>query len=636
MNNKTFFAAGLIAAAASAINAVDASHKINAHGEKLRTPRVTLTGPYWQHRPYFATPAPAEEEEFHVSTDDDRYSSSDSDSISSSDFHESTQEEEETCERDGDIYACLRKQNAAQCMSTQTFNADTCLCNEKYTCNDLVNAYGKSTCPEQNYGLTPYTSPLDNCACQSQAEYDAMYNYEFGGHCDHAPAFKRTHAAVNKIRVCNSDTDSDSDCVKIGGLRRAVKGSYNRKQRDDQGNVDSSIYTDSDCNPAYSSCDTNSNEEFSNTDSNSEDSNASTEHVKKALRANPLGGRLADRYAKKYGVKLAEPLPEPKKKKHGYGHHDKVIDTRSVDTDSDITSYDGSNPGQATTYNQDLWHQENATAGQDGIADTSNTDPTAMNVIVETNLDLSERRRQDPNRSDIDSCDSDDIAPGCNVKPEQPESEDYEISEETVSLGFPSRGTSNSSNSTNDPDSDSDSLKNSSDTEAEEEEEVAYNQCAQVWFEPANGSNVWGWANLWQPAEGAYAGNTLITAKFENLEGAGIHGFHIHETGDLSWECAATGPHYLPDGERIGELQDYSDLRASWREEASYYSWNPVVKLDDEYSVLGRSIVVHALDGTRVGCGRIEPGCSPCADGTCRQPPTEEKKVWKPRTSRHY
>jgi hypothetical protein len=344
MNNKTFFAAGLIAAAASAINAVDASHKINSHGEKLRTPRVTLTGPYWQHRPYYATPAPEEEEAFHVSTDDDRYSSSDSDSISSSDFHPDT-EEEETCERDGDIYACLRKQDDTQCHATQTFNADTCLCNEKYTCNALADAYGKSTCPAENYGLTPYTSPLDNCACQSQAEYDAMYNYEFAGHCAHAPAFKPTHPEVNKIRVCNSDTDSDSDCVKIGGLRRAVKGSYHRKQRDDQGNVDSSIYVDSDCNPAYSSCDTNSNEEFSNTDSNTEDSQASAaEHVKKALKANPLGGRLADRYAKKYGVKLAAPLPE-KKKHHGYGHHSNVIDTRSVDTDSDITSYDESNPG---------------------------------------------------------------------------------------------------------------------------------------------------------------------------------------------------------------------------------------------------------------------------------------------------
>ena len=92
-------------------------------------------------------------------------------------------------------------------MSTQTFNADTCLCNEKYTCNDLSNAYGKSTCPEQNYGLTPYTSPLDNCACQSQAEYDAMYNYEFAGHCAHAPAFKKTQVKVNKIRVCKIELE---------------------------------------------------------------------------------------------------------------------------------------------------------------------------------------------------------------------------------------------------------------------------------------------------------------------------------------------------------------------------------------------------------------------------------------------
>lgn len=551
MNTKTFFATGLIAAAASAISSIDATH-VNKHGEKLHTPRVTLTGPYWQHRPYYENKAAAypKVKDDHVSTDDDRYSSSDSDSISSSDFHESTQEEE-TCERDGDIYACLRKQEAAECNATQTFAADTCLCNEKYTCRALSDAYGKSTCPAQNYGLTPFTSPLDNCACQSQAEYDAMYNYEFAGHCAHAPAFKKTPIEVNTIRVCSPETDSDSDCVKIGGARRAIKGSYGNKQRDDNGNVDSSIYTDSDCDPRYSSCDTNSNEEFSNTDSNSVDSDASSVHNKKKLRPNPLQGRLADRYAKKYGVKLAKKVPERKRSHYGSGHHSKVIDTRSVDTDSDITSYDGSNPGDAAFYAADLLDAQGLDAtdgdGPDGVLDTivkegdtgavlvtstynSATDPTTDRAVFPYAYlkDFSEARRQDPNRSDVDSCDSDDIAPGCNEKPVQPESEDYEISEDTVTSGFPSKGTSNSSNSTNDPDSDSDSLKNSSDTEAEVEEEAAENLCAQVWFEPANGSTVWGWANLWQPAAGAYAGNTLITAKFENLEGAGVHGFHVH------------------------------------------------------------------------------------------------------------
>ena len=621
--NKTFFAAGLIAAAANAISAIEKTDKL----QKLNTPRVKLTGPYWATRPFYEREADdyLKEDDGHVSTDDDRYSSSDSDSVSSSDVNEAS-EQEETCERDGDIYACLRKQKAEQCNSLQTFNEDTCLCNEKYICRDLSDAYGKSTCPARDHGLTPYTSPLDNCDCQSQAEYDAMFNYEFAGHCSHAPAFKRALPKVNKIRVCNSDTDSDSDCVKIGNLRRQVKGSYGNKQRDDKGNVDSSIYEDSDCDPRFSSCDTNSNEENSNTDSDSvltltpseqKEADLAALKAKKTRKPDPLGGRLADRYARKYGVKLREPVPE-QKKKHGYGHHSKVIDTRSVDTDSDITSYDGSNPGDAAQWAID--------EDGDGVYETLANEGDTGAILVNFYPEFGEGRTQDENDSNVDDCDSDDIAPGC-AKPAQPESEEYSEESESTATFYPSRGTSNSSNSTNDPLSDSASLDNSSDTEAEVEEEPKENLCAQVWIEPANDSNLWGWANFYQPADGTYAGNTLITAKFENLEGAGVHGFHIHEFGDLAWECKATGAHYLPDGERIGELQDYQTLRASWREEASYYSWNPVVKLDDEYSVLGRSIVVHALDGTRVGCGVIKPGCSPCADGTCRQPPTETKKA---------
>ena len=47
MNTKTFFAAGLIAAAAQAISAVEKEAPFNLKGSKLHTPRVTLSGPYW-------------------------------------------------------------------------------------------------------------------------------------------------------------------------------------------------------------------------------------------------------------------------------------------------------------------------------------------------------------------------------------------------------------------------------------------------------------------------------------------------------------------------------------------------------------------------------------------------------------
>lgn len=423
-----------------------------------------------------------------------------------------------------------------------------------------------------------------------------MFNYEHAGHCKYGTAFKKTLPKVNKLRICNSDTDSDSDCVKIGKVRRIVKGSYHLKQRDDAGHLDSSIYTDSDCDPRYSSCDTNSNEEFSNTDSDTQE----TVKEKKLQRDDPIMGRLHDRYAAKYGVKLRTPAPEPKK--HHYGPKSKEIDTRSFDTDSRITSYDASNYGQAAGY----LNSDGEVTSDDSYS------------LVEIYPEFGEGRTQDENRSAVDDCDSDDIAPGCN-KPIQPESEDYTHPPSSESSYKPSKGTSNSSNSTNDPFSDSESLGDSSDT-AIESVHVQEEACANVWFESFNDSNVWGWANIYQPAAGPYADwGTKITARFENVgeEEAGIHGFHIHEEGDLSWECLKAGGHYNPHGKRIGELQDYSALRSSWRGEADYYTWNPLVKLEGDYNVLGRSMVLHDLDGNRIACGIIKDGCSPCADGTC-------------------
>ena len=192
MYTKTF-ATGLIAAYATAIQVAEKTEGY----QPLHAPRIKLTGPYYRTRPYYQEPANdyPEIDDGHVSTDDDRYSSSSSDSVSSSDVNEAS-EKESTCERDGDIYACLRVQTQKDCNALQNLNPLTCLCEEKYTCPQLADSYGKSTCPNQNYGLTPFTSPIDNCACQSQPERDAMFDYAYAGKCDHAPKFEKALPAI--------------------------------------------------------------------------------------------------------------------------------------------------------------------------------------------------------------------------------------------------------------------------------------------------------------------------------------------------------------------------------------------------------------------------------------------------------
>ena len=134
MNIKTAFAAGLVAAAANATEAIELVSNI----QKLNAPRVTLRGPYYTSRPYYPsqpTGYPASDDD-HVSTDDDRYSSSDSDSLSSSDYHPES-EEESVCARNGDPYACLRVQTQADCNALQTLNEKSCMCEENYQCNTL-------------------------------------------------------------------------------------------------------------------------------------------------------------------------------------------------------------------------------------------------------------------------------------------------------------------------------------------------------------------------------------------------------------------------------------------------------------------------------------------------------------------
>jgi hypothetical protein len=201
-----------------------------------------------------------------------------------------------------------------------------CFLNEEVKCNALKpDGYGRDNgCPDDR----PYISPIENCKCINRAELRAIETHNRGPYCKlNVPKEKKVEHKVDLI-ICDSQTDSDSDCVRVGNKHRKIdiKGS----PYDENGVADESIYTDSDCDPRFSSCDTDSNSEFSNTDSKTLSSVSS----KSTLKQKPdIKGSLAFHYAKKYGVYIETDTEE--EHDHGYGYGHPGCTDRSCDTDSD-------------------------------------------------------------------------------------------------------------------------------------------------------------------------------------------------------------------------------------------------------------------------------------------------------------
>lgn len=102
-----------------------------------------------------------------------------------------------------------------------------------------------------------------------------------------------------------------------------------------------------------------------------------------------------------------------------------------------------------------------------------------------------------------------------------------------------------------------------------------------------------------------------------------MHAFKIKEYGDLSRGCKSTGAEYT-DASFANQM-----IRASSRGLGNYYDWNDDLRLDSATSILGRSVAVYGNgdDANKmIGCGIIQPGCSPCRDGSCFPAKKEEEK----------
>ena len=91
---------------------------------------------------------------------------------------------------------------------------------------------------------------------------------------------------------------------------------------------------------------------------------------------------------------------------------------------------------------------------------------------------------------------------------------------------------------------------------------------------------------------------TMIKGTITGLE-PGLHGFHIHEFGDMSDGCKSMGGHYNPDGVDHGDINeghvgDLGNITADESGTAKFTIEAKRVDLLGDRSVIGRGFVVHS------------------------------------------
>ena len=120
-----------------------------------------------------------------------------------------------------------------------------------------------------------------------------------------------------------------------------------------------------------------------------------------------------------------------------------------------------------------------------------------------------------------------------------------------------------------------------------------------------------------------------IRGNFSGLNPNQLHGFHIHQWGNLTEGCSTAGPHYNPEKKNHGgpsdlerHIGDLGNVQADENGFAKYELVDSKITLYGIYSVVGRSLVLHndtddlgrgnfpdskttGHSGTRIACGVI-------------------------------
>ena len=94
----------------------------------------------------------------------------------------------------------------------------------------------------------------------------------------------------------------------------------------------------------------------------------------------------------------------------------------------------------------------------------------------------------------------------------------------------------------------------------------------------------------------------IIDIHIEGLKKNGLHGFHIHECGDMSEECESMCAHFNPYGKNHGcpgskerHAGDLGNLIANQNGIAHYQRIDDIIKLrGTKANIIGRGLIIHA------------------------------------------
>ncbi len=96
-------------------------------------------------------------------------------------------------------------------------------------------------------------------------------------------------------------------------------------------------------------------------------------------------------------------------------------------------------------------------------------------------------------------------------------------------------------------------------------------------------------------------GRVRIDLNITGLKSNSLHGFHVHEAGDLTDKCTSMCAHFNPYGKTHGcigmknrHVGDLGNISANGKGEAKYTFYDNVIKLrGTKANIIGRGLIIH-------------------------------------------